>query len=265
MHVTVLMAVYNGVGTVKMAVESILKQTYQDWEFLIVDDASTDGTREILESMVRQDSRITIIRNPINLGLAASLNRGWRRTKGELIARMDADDASFPDRLERQAKFMETHPDITVLGGGAELVDEKGQFLGIAFRPENHDELVKKIYKENPFIHPTVMMRKNFLEVLGGYAENVGQAEDYDLWTRGYRKFHFHNLREPLIRYSVSQKQSFHRIVSSTLAVARATYRDGCLLTHGWYAIRFVTAAMLTKMGLYDSRLRPTAASKLRS
>lgn len=260
MHVTVLMAVYNGRNLVVNAIESIIDQTYDDWDLLIIDDASTDGTSELLQSLAVRDARITIIRNPMNRQLAASLNIGWRQACGELIARMDADDVSLPERIERQVEFMQAHPEVAVLGTGAELVDEAGQSLGIAFRPAEHEVLAAKIYKECPFIHPSVMIRRSFLEALGGYNErcSAGGAgpEDYDLWLRGYTRFRFHNLQEALVRYRVRRTVLLQRILVTILVLVRAAYRDKHLLTGGWYALRLLLAAALTKMGLYWTRLR---------
>src|SRR3954471_23282431 len=126
MKVSVLMAVYNGSDVVQAAVQSILTQTFSDWELLIVDDASTDGTLPLLRELAAKESRIKVICNDFNRGLAASLNTVWKLAKGDLLARMDADDVSMPERLERQVGFMEAHPEIAVLGTGAELVDKKG-------------------------------------------------------------------------------------------------------------------------------------------
>jgi glycosyltransferase involved in cell wall biosynthesis len=256
MKVSVLMAVYNGADVVQAAVDSILTQTYSEWELLIIDDASTDGTLPLLHELAAKEPRIKIICNKVNRGLATSLNTAWKLAKGDLLARTDADDASMPERLERQVKFMESHPEVAVLGTGAELVDKKGRFLGMGFRPEQHDALVKNIYRENPFMHSSVMLRKNFYEAMGGYDERLRRAQDYDLWLRSYRRFQFHNLQEPLIRHRVRQPLSVRAILSGTFVMAYNAYREGCLLTRGWYALRFFAAATSTKMGLMDMRTR---------
>ena len=255
MHVTVLMAVYNEAKVVRSALESILKQTYNDWDLLIIDDGSTDGTQQLIQSLAAIDSRIIIIRNTINLGLAASLNRGWKQAKGALIARMDADDVSLPQRFALQVGYLKSHRDVAVLGGGAELIDEEGRLLGVALRPEMHQVLVSKIYKENPFIHPSVMIRRNFLTELGGYDERLRRSQDYDLWLRGYRCYHYHNLPEALIRHRVHRTLSLQAIISGTFVLGRAAYREGRLATCGWYAMRWLAASLLTKVGLYESRL----------
>ncbi|MGP8246931.1 MAG: glycosyltransferase family 2 protein [Bryobacteraceae bacterium] len=250
MHVTVLMAVYNGVRTVGGAIESIRSQTYADWDLLVVDDGSSDGTSEILQSYASCDPRITLIRNGTNLGLAASLNIGWRSAKGSLIARMDADDVSLPERLQRQVEFMSAHAEVDVLGTGVEMMDEAGLLLGCAFRPECHDELKKRMYKENPFAHPSVMMRRRFLEALGGYDERLRRGQDFDLWLRGYRRFLYHNLQVPLIQYRLRRKPTFLSSACSSFILFRSAWREGLVLRSGWYALRPIGANLLIRAGL---------------
>ena len=256
MHVTVLLAVHNNSESIGPAIESILRQTYTDWDLLIIDDASTDDTPKVLQTSGLRDPRIKVIHNDVKLGLPASLNQGWKQAIGDLIARMDADDISLPRRFALQVSYLKTHADVAVLGGGAEVIDEEGRFLGVALRPETHRILVSKIYKENPFIHPSVMMRRSFLDALGGYDERLRRAQDYDLWLRGYRSYRYHNLPEAIIRYRARRALSLQAILLGTFVLGRAAYREGSLLTHGFYAVRYFLAALLTKMGLYNSRLR---------
>ena len=236
MLVTVLMGVHNNVDSVRSAIESIRQQSYLDWEFFIVDDASTDGTRTVLKRLAGEEPRITLVRNSVNRGLAASLNRGWRMAKGDLIARMDADDESLPDRLQLQVEFMGSHPEVAVLGGGAELIDETGCRLGLALRPEHHEELVRRILKENPLIHPTVMLRRAFLKTMGGYDDRLRRAQDYDLWLRAYRQFRFHNLQRPLIRFRVPRSIPLQSILWGTFVRGRTARRERRPLTCGWCA-----------------------------
>ena len=250
------MAAYNEGERVRRAIESIQSQTYTDWDLLIVDDASTDSTPEILRELAAADQRISILRNPVNRGLAASLNLGWRMARGELIARMDADDISLPHRLQRQVAFMAKQSEVAVLGGGAELTDAAGHDLGRTLRPETHAELASRILRENPFIHPSVMVRRNFYEALGGYDESLRRAQDLDLWFRGYRRFHFHNLREPLIRYCLRQQPTLRSIYWGTRVLARAVKRDALPVAAYWFPLRYLTATLLMKAGLWRSGLR---------
>jgi glycosyltransferase involved in cell wall biosynthesis len=257
MHVTVLMAVYNGAATVREALASILCQTYQDWDLIIVDDGSTDGTLAILESLAATDARVRVLRNGANRGLAASLNVAWSQARGDLLARMDADDFSYPDRLHRQVEFMAAHPEVAVLGTGIELMDSEGRLLGCALCPEWHEELQKRMYKENPFAHPSVMMRRGFLEALGGYDGRLKWAEDADLWLRGYRQFRYHNLQQPLIRYRVRSKIVLRMSAYSAFVLLRASLRERLLLTGGLHALRHLVAGVLVYLGLRSPVQKP--------
>lgn len=256
MHVTVLMAVHNGAGTVSAAVQSILAQTYSNWELLIVDDGSSDDTPLILQSFAEQDERIHVISNSTNRGLPSSLNIGWKRSRSKLIARMDADDFSFPERLQRQVQFMNAHPEVAVLGTGAELIDEEGKSLGRATRPEQHEQLVAEILSNTPFIHPSVMVRREFYQTLGGYDERFRQGQDRDLWIRGRHQFRFHNLAEPLIRYRVRHRIRMGTILWGSYLLYHAVRRERMPLMKLQYPLKFFVASMLAKIGLWNSRLR---------
>ncbi len=255
-HVTVLMATYNDAASIKAAVESIRTQTYTNWDLLIVDDGSTDDTPAILQRLAQQDERITVVRNPTNRGLAASLNIGWRQARGELIARMDADDLCLPERLQRQVEFMTAHPEVAVLGAGVEYMDKDGRTLGRGVRPRRHEKLVQKILREAPFYHHSVMVRRAFYEVLGGYDERLRRGQDYDLWLRGRHRFRFHNLTEPLIRYRLRQRLSMKPVLWATYVLFRAVCRERMSFVHFWYPLRWLGGGVLTRTGLRRKRLR---------
>ena len=252
-----MMPVRNSVGSVERAVLSIIHQTYNTWELLVVDDASTDGTWEVVKTLARRDPRVVAVRNSERRGLGASLNLVWSRSKHELIGRMDGDDESLTIRLARQVAFMVEHPEVAVLGTGAEMVNESGVPLGVTFPSERHDELAREMYRRSPFIHPSVMMRRSFLQQLGGYDESLSlwYSTDQDLWLRGYRRFRFHNLQEPLIRYRVRSTLSWEATLGGTFVLARAAYREGRMLSRGWYAARFFLAALTSRARLRASRI----------
>jgi glycosyltransferase involved in cell wall biosynthesis len=256
------MAVYNGAAAVHAAVASILAQTYQDWDLIVVDDGSTDGTLAILEALAAGDARIRVLRNTVNRGLAASLNVAWSHASGALLARMDADDVSYPDRLRRQVEFMAAHPEVAVLGTGIELMDSEGRLLGCALRPEWHEELQKRMYKENPFAHPSVIMRRSFLEAQGGYDWRLRWAEDSDLWLRGYRQFRYHNLQVPLVRYRVRRTVPLRNSAYSALVLLRASVRERLVATRGWYALRPLVAGALVNLGLRAAPPRRNTLAK---
>src|SRR5436305_434641 len=254
MHVTVILAVRDGQATLDAAIASIVAQTYCDWDMLVVDDASTDGSAAIAAAWAGRDPRIALLRNERNLGLAASLNLAWRGARGELIARMDADDVSRPERFERQVAFLAEHPQIDVVGTGADIVDECDRPRGVSLRAAEHEQIVARMYKEVPFIHPSVMMRRGFLEALDGYDPRLRRGQDYDLWSRGARRFRYANLQIPLMTYRVRARPTFRAIGYATWVVARAVARDGRVLTHGWWPLRWFLGMTAAKLGLWRLR-----------
>lgn len=181
------------------SVDSILDQTYEDFEFLILNNASTDRTKEILE--LYDDPRIRLIDNDKNIGLIRSLNRGLGLAKGEYIARMDADDISLPTRLEKQVDFLDSHDSIGVLGIRSWIIDESGNTLIRANHPIVHNEILAKILLDNCFVHSSVMFRKKLIDTYGNYNENAELAEDYDLFLRLSRTTELANMAEPLHKW----------------------------------------------------------------
>ncbi len=257
MHVSVILAVYNGAQDVEPAIESIFSQTYTDWDLLVVNDGSTDTTGEVLGRLGAKEPRLTVLTNEVNCGLAASLNRAWRAAKGPLIARLDADDVCYPERLYKQVEFLLECPDVAVLGTAADFVDEQGDYIGSYSRPARHDELVRRMYREVPFIHPTVVVRKSFYESMGGYDETLRGAtqagEDVDLWLRGYTRYKYSNLREPLIRYRVRNRQTFRSTWHASFVLFRSAIREGRLFSKGWYGVRPLIAWFATYLHLLPS------------
>ncbi|WP_318557106.1 glycosyltransferase [Geobacter anodireducens] len=215
--VTVLMSVYNGADFVGDAVNSILQQTYTNFEYLIINDHSTDSSKEIVEKFC--DKRIRIVSNDANLGLAASLNIGIRLSKSKYIARMDADDISDPQRLAIQLDFMESHPDVGVCGTWVKTFGD-GDVLewqyGIA-----SDDIKSNLLFESPFAHPSVMFRRSILiDSCAYYNETLHVAQDYDLWARLFDVTKFANIPSFLYYYrrhqsQVGQKKSFEQAVTS--------------------------------------------------
>lgn len=179
------MPVHDGEKYIQQAVESILSQTYSDFEFIIIDDGSSDNTVPMLEKYAVEDSRIVLACNKTNLGLACSLNLGLEKAKGEYIARMDADDISLPGRLAAQVLFLDDHPEVGVLGTAASLMDSQGVLGHLVKYPERHVLLYWMMcFFENPIIHPSVMFRKKLIVEMGGYDERYVTSQDFDLWSR---------------------------------------------------------------------------------
>ena len=195
------MAVYNGEKYLKECIDSICNQTFTDFEFIIVDDCSTDCTAKILNHYALSDDRIKIITNTINQGMAYSRNNALNCVNAQLIAVMDADDWSYPDRLEKQYAFMQTHPEITVCGGFIEDY-EYGRIWSVM---KHNEELHIEVLFDSIFAHPTVMLRTNIMLEVKGYDVTFPYAQDYDLWQRLAEKadVKFANLPDVLIRYRV--------------------------------------------------------------
>ena len=195
--VTVLMPVYNGEKYLAEAIESILNQTYKDFEFLIINDGSTDNSVKIIESY--NDPRINLVHNKRNLKLIATLNKGLNIAKGEYIARMDCDDVSLPDRLLKQVEYLDNHPDVGVLGCGTKNVDEKLNTISEPERPLTYLQNKWRLLFKTTLMHPSVMYRKNLILKYGGYSNRFIHAEDYDLWSRLIDSVIIHQIPETLV------------------------------------------------------------------
>jgi len=184
-RISVIMPVFNSEKYLRVAIESILKQTFSDFEFIIIDDGSIDKSASIAEEYAAVDRRIGFKRNDTNKGITYSLNLGLELAQGELIARMDADDISFPERLAAQVSFLDTHSEIGVLGTSATLIDPKGN-LGVTIKfPSDHIVLQWRLcFFQNPIIHPSVMMRKAIVETANGYDLRLNSSQDFNLWCR---------------------------------------------------------------------------------
>lgn len=197
--VSVIMSFYNDEKYITEAVESILKQTFSDFEFITVNDGSTDGSAEIIRSF--GDKRIKLIVNKKNLGLTKSLNRALTASTGEYIARMDADDIALPHRFEKQVKFLDENAHIPLVGCWVEFIDPDGKSTGIKKFPTEDSEIKKVLISYLPFRHPTLVIRKKVLAELGFYDESFLYAQDYELILRIAAKYPVANIPEVLLRY----------------------------------------------------------------
>ena len=202
--VTVLMPVYNAAPFMREAMDSILDQTFQDFEFLIIDDGSTDNSAAIVRSYA--DPRIRFVQNERNLKLTATLNRGLELARGEYVARMDADDISLPERLAKQAAFLDAHPSVGIAGVWAMAFGE-AQFK--IPHPADPERIRAKLLFDSALVHPAVLMRRSALNAHGLCYRPLGHFEDYDLWQRAARVFPLANLPEYLFRYRVSGGSAF--------------------------------------------------------
>ncbi len=181
-QVSVIMGVHNGERTVRSALESICSQSFTDWECIICDDGSTDGTWDALVDFTATDPRFRLLRNSTNQGLAATLNHCIDAATGDYLARHDADDTSAAERLRQQTDYLNTNTDVTVVGTYAALVDDHGRTWGELRQPFNPKKL--DWLKGPCVVHPSVMMRRKEIIDAGKYNERAIRLEDYDLWFR---------------------------------------------------------------------------------
>lgn len=199
--VSVVMCVYNGSDFVDEAIESILAQSYEQFEFVIVDDGSTDSTLKILEDYSRRDSRIRLIRNPTNMGLTRALNRALAASRGTYLARQDADDVSLPDRLSKQVRYLKRHPKVGVLGCRALVIDAEGHEIDRLDFPTRHHEIIRSLSTKNVLCHGSVMMRRKVVDKVGPYRDFFETSQDRDLWLRAGEQFQLANLDDYLFKY----------------------------------------------------------------
>ena len=195
------------------AILSVLNQTYQDWELLLINDGSTDKSLEICRRYESKDKRIRVLTDGVNKGLVARLNESVEASKGSYYARMDADDIMAVDRIEKQVKYLSTHPEVDVIGSSAILIDSKNIIRG----SQNMSSI------RDWFIHPSVMGKKEWFEV-NRYAKWAVRIEDRELWTRTSGFSSFYNIPEPLLFYRAFGTQFSNQHISSDKRL-RTIYR----------------------------------------
>ena len=253
--ISVVMAAYNEERNIGRAIESILHQTFSEWELIIVNDGSRDATTDVVQHYAKNDSRIRLVINSKNLGLPASLNIGIGLAKAEIIARADADDINLPERFAKQYEYMQAHSDIDVLGTSAILLDAQCKPINILSLPQTHGELKNLTFLKTHFIHPSVMIRKSFFNKIGMYDLSFPRVQDKELWLRGLRAgCRYANLSEPLIEYStngyVRSWRSIRMIVLSQLRLVHV-YR----VKYGYYLV-FISLIIfiLIKLNVYKRK-----------
>ncbi len=221
---SVLMAVHNGSKHLREAIDSILQQSFSDFEFIIVDDGSTDDSGEIITSY--DDPRIQLIRKE-RAGLPAALNAGLLVCRGQFIARMDADDISEPNRLGVELTWLMSHPDTHIVCSDVTIIDSNGSVVGSASMRPYDNSLIRDgllfLRSVKPIVHPSVMIRREVYVRLGGYRD-YRHAEDHDLWLRAVDLFHFERINSMLLRYrihpnGVSYKSAIQQATSSCMSV----------------------------------------------
>lgn len=231
---SVVMPAYNAQEHIQNAINSILKQTFEDFEFLIIDDNSQDSTAQIIEKSAKSDRRIKVLKNKKNLGVAKSLNKAVRIAKGKYIIRMDSDDWSYPNRFAKQIYLMEKYPNVVVSGSHIYLCDQHLMPKYLRKYGLSNKEIRLKMFRYSPFAHPATIWRKNTLKKVGMYNENLGAAQDYELYFRIGNMGEFRNINKPLLKLrmhkdSVSVSRSKEQIDNTfkirDIAVTKYKYK----------------------------------------
>ena len=202
--ISVVMPVYNAEAFLGYAIESILDQTFQNFEFIIVEDASTDNRLKIIKDYMESDNRIILLRNEENLGIAETRTKGTKHARGKYIAVADADDISIPTRFAKQYDYLESHLDCGVVGGYIELFDsETGKTIGVRKYHQDDSRLRKRIFLYSPVAQPVSMIRRIAFDTLGYSNPKFPPVEDLDFWFRIGTKYKFANIQEILLKYRV--------------------------------------------------------------
>ncbi len=236
--ISVIMPVYNSAPWLREAIDSILAQTYTDFELIIINDGSTDETEAIIHAYA--DSRIKSLLNDKNRGLAFTLNRGIDEAIAPLIARMDGDDIAVPERFEKQFRFLQKQPNVAVLASVVSLIDDKGQHIGYWKEDRNNTsfEQIREFMPSNNCIaHPSIMARTAVMKEFR-YRDEQSQAEDYDLWLRMLAAGEiFHKLAEPLLFHRIlpasftrnRQENVFYKLARTKWKFAKDSWKSGVI------------------------------------
>lgn len=246
--VSIILPAYNGAQWIAKAIQSVLAQSFSDFELLIINDGSTDDTEAIAIRFARQDSRIRYITNERNLGIQRTRNISLEQSCSDYIAEIDQDDEWVDrDKIKKQLDFLKTYPDHVLVGTGAIMVDSRGKEIARYLMLKTDQEIRKKLLQKNCFIHSSVMYRKSAVEAVGGYRIEK-MSEDHDLWLRLGRRGKFANLPDYAVKYYLNMKgynsqDKFIRLKQNLLLIKehKEFYPNYVLATIiGWLKIIFM-------------------------
>lgn len=214
--ISVVMPVFNTERYVHRAIESILHQTLKNFEFIILNDGSTDNTFKIIKTYKKKDKRIRLINNQRNLRIAQTLNKAISYARTDLIARMDADDIAHLKRLEVQYLYLKRHPEVAIVGTNISIINEGEEEIWKREYPTKSKDLKKIMFRYSPFAHPSVMFRKKVFDEVGGYNPKMVPCEDIDLWFKIGAKYNFGNIPKTLLKYTLFKSSGSHYSLQST-------------------------------------------------
>ena len=230
--VSIVMPVYNGEKYLQFTIESILSQSYSNFEFIVIDDCSTDSSLQIIQKYAGGDKRIKSYQNPVNLGIAKNRNVGLSHLRGKYYMVIDQDDICIKQRIEKQVAFLESNPDYAAVGGQVQIINETGELLTVRNYKVSSKEIISELPVRSPLCHPATMIRVSDMKTLGGkYDSNFPGAEEYDLWFQfAFHKYQLVNLPDFLIQYRISeQSYKLNRVKRMLILTLR---KSGFLKNH---------------------------------
>lgn len=267
--ISVIMGTYNGEKTIDQAIESICAQTFQDWEFIICDDCSTDGTWQKLLAWQKKDSRIRVIRNDKNLKIAATSNRCIALAKGEYIAKMDDDDYSYPERFEKQAEFLDTNEEFGFVSSLVDCFD--GEKIVKNYFDRKAEPKKKDFLSGTQFVNPAMMIRKECLEKVNGYRveKKTRRTEDYDLFMRLYSiGVRGYNIQERLLRYFVNpeamkKKRKYRYRIDEAMVRYEGFKALGLLPQGSFYVVRPLVIGLIPHKLIWKLKYKKRQADNI--
>lgn len=228
--VSVIMPLYNAEKYVSEAIESILSQTYENIELIIVDDCSRDSSPDIANKFADRDTRIRFFRNEKNIGVAKTRNRAIHEARGEYVACLDNDDVAMPDRIAEQVNFLKTHPDYGLVASDVEIIDENSRPIAMRYYPHTDQEIRQTMLRVNPVANPACLFRRAVFEELGDcYDESACPVEDYEFVLRVARKHKIANFDRILTKYRISTAQAKNVYLKKTIRLTLKIQRNAIM------------------------------------
>jgi glycosyltransferase involved in cell wall biosynthesis len=230
--ISVVMPIYNAGAFLPTAIESIINQTYTDFELLLINDCSTDGSLEVMQRYAAANPALRVIQTERNLGLIGSLNVGFAAARGTYIARMDQDDIALPARFEKQVAFLEANPDVAIVGSHVQVISDSGRFGEVWHYPTTREGVRKGVAEKVCFAHPAVMIRRSIFSdaaLTPPYRQDFKNCEDVDLWKRICSRHAGANIDEVLLHYRIhSSNMSTNNILSQSFGAYAAIHELPC-------------------------------------
>ena len=263
--ITVFTPNYNGSKYISETIESVIKQSYTNFEYIIIDDHSTDNSWQIIQKYAKKDQRIKTFRNTRNLQIVKNRNCGFQHSSPEAkyFAIIDSDDVALPDKLKIQVNFLQNNPDYGLVGSNIIIINKNSQVIGFRKYPSTDNDIRKSILRFNPIAQSSVILRKDVIDEIGMYDETWRVCQDYDYWLRVGISWKFANINKPLIKYRLSSTQVKSTNLKETLqntykiqkkAIEKYGYKD--TLLNKFFRIILKYSTIYSKIAYYVYKFR---------